>query len=121
MADEKIDKDLELNTEIKVKMIWMEQLNGDLRFELRYQMSSETQLCMLQASSNHFKMTLDMDKEKTNKKDRMKPNERQAFATAMDLCAKIAARIGQKVYDKQIELPDTRIKLLDQTGKNFIN
>lgn len=114
--DTKIDKDLQLDGDINYQVTWIEQPNGDMKMFVRYNMSKESQLVMMQALASYFDNIIANDKQKVKGK-KMKLSERNRLADARDLLAGSAAEIGRAVYKDQVEKPDNRIQLLTTKGE----
>ena len=114
--DTKIDKDLQLDGEIKYQVTWMEQPNGDMKMYVRYNLSKESQLVMMQALASYFDNIIADDKEKVKGK-KMKLSDRNRLKDTRDLLASSASEIGKEVYEKQISEPDNRIQLLNANGE----
>lgn len=109
--EEKIDKDLQLEFNIPFQVLWLEQPDGNIAMQVRYSDKPEVQLVVFQAVASFLEAMLAEDTTRA-KGAKMKPALRTRYKEAAAIAQEIASGIGKKVYDEQIEQPDTRIQLL---------
>lgn len=108
MSEEKIDKDLQLEFDIPVQVLWEEQVNGNLQFVCKYKMAKEPQLVFYQGAAQGLRGVIEAN-DKKPKKEQMSQKMRKQHSDAADLMETIAAKLAQMIYDEQIALPDNRI------------